>query len=255
MRYPKVLLFLVGVVLAIVLVAATNQTNDTLDASVDPVMGPDVGALENETNETVMDKELPLAVVEGPELPSGGELMEGESPTTPSVGTFEERFRTNRKADIGGIRYVQSCVQTMEEFTELAYENCSKTVQRMVCNELNTSCHEEPHTIQLLCKTKRKNVRLTKERCEVDELIIGGKYLLKTEGYFCSVGEEDGYQVVICDSKRDGNGDGVCRSGESCMKFVLGRGGLKQYEKNSREHYTEHDDSYFTERIAVGVIA
>ena len=52
----------------------------------------------------------------------------------------------------------------------------------------------------------------------------------------------------------DGNGDGICTSGESCMKFVVNGDSFEKYEKNSEENFKDDDDSFFLQRASAEVL-
>jgi len=60
---------------------------------------------------------------------------------------------------------------------------------------------------------------------------------------------------VICDSKYDGNNDGICQSGESCVKFVVTQDKVERYLKNSQEEFTAEDESFFLEKLDYEVVS
>jgi len=50
---------------------------------------------------------------------------------------------------------------------------------------------------------------------------------------------------TVCDSKYDGNEDGICNSGESCMQYcITDKDKLEMLEKNSRHDYVKVDSSF-----------
>jgi len=82
------------------------------------------------------------------------------------------------------------------------------------------------------------------------------KYNLDTNGYACSVDTANkGSTVITCDSITDGNGDGNCTSGETCIQYVISKNSIKSYEKNSRDTFVEHDNSFFLDRAKVTEVA
>ena len=48
---------------------------------------------------------------------------------------------------------------------------------------------------------------------------------------------------AVCDSFLDGNDDGICQSGESCMRYCIEKDKLETDEKNSRYNYVKNDGS------------
>ena len=55
--------------------------------------------------------------------------------------------------------------------------------------------------------------------------------------------------VITCDSRFDGNNDGVCSSGESCMQYRVEKGNVQTLMKNSRDDFVASDDSFFLEEL------
>jgi hypothetical protein len=137
-------------------------------------------------------------------------------------------------------KYVESVQQ---------YGNCSYDIN--VCDDapVNQSCHKI--TKVYTCNTGSLNVETTHKNCQTKGYKIS-KYKLDTEEYACSVDTIDkDSTVIICDSKYDGNGDGICTSGESCMKYVITKDSIQSYEKNSKDEYQPSDESYFLNKINV----
>lgn len=98
-------------------------------------------------------------------------------------------------------------------------------------------------------------VQRTKKYCKAQSLEVKKKYNLPLDRYFCSPTEEQDSIVIICDSKSDGNGDGICQSGESCLKYVIDDQGITTLMKNSRHDFVAEDTTYFLDELAVEVIA
>lgn len=78
---------------------------------------------------------------------------------------------------------------------------------------------------------------------------VEGFSLLQNDNYECTEHVNPTNNTIICDSRIDGNGDGVCTSGESCQKFVISDGELERYERNSADEWLKNDPSYFLERL------
>jgi len=71
---------------------------------------------------------------------------------------------------------------------------------------------------------------------------IGNKTFNFRDNWQCSF--ELNNTCVVCDSTKDGNGDGICHSGESCIKWCRTSQGLTKYEKNSRDDFVKVDNSF-----------
>ena len=70
-----------------------------------------------------------------------------------------------------------------------------------------TICNKRAYTIDIADSTK--NINFSKA------------------GYYCSL---EG-NIVTCDSVHDGNGDGKCKSGETCIKFEITSQGINTLQK------------------------
>ncbi|MBN2881317.1 hypothetical protein JXM83_04670 [Candidatus Woesearchaeota archaeon] len=135
--------------------------------------------------------------------------------------------------------------------------NCTQTITVLECDNTtkdNSSCINKTQEYVFPCVVDKKEVTKTKKECSKPKYhLINDKVKVLTSDYACSETEEDGKVIMICDSKKDGNGDGVCKSGESCMKLIIDGKDVKKYEKNSRENFVESDSSFFLEKIPVEV--
>src|SRR5258708_5355069 len=79
--------------------------------------------------------------------------------------------------------------------------------------------------------------------CIQSGYIVNGNTLINTTGYNCSVAD-DGKTYLTCDSVYDGNGDGVCTSGETCVQFGIVGSFITRKERNSQDHWIENDPSF-----------
>lgn len=141
------------------------------------------------------------------------------------------------------------CVDELYIESVPEYGNCS--FDTLVCDELNVSCQSV--TREYWCQTGSQAVEKTIRKCQAKGYTIS-KFKLDTEGYVCSVNTANkDSTLVICDSMYDGNGDGICMSGESCMKYIISSDSIQSYEKNSKDEYLPSDDSYFLNRVRVEV--
>jgi hypothetical protein len=145
------------------------------------------------------------------------------------------------------VERIDKCVD--EKYIESTPQLGTCQSDAVVCDELNTSCHNA--TENYSCVINTIAVEKTARKCNVKGYHIS-KYNLNTEEYSCSVDTADkDSTTIICDSKYDGNGDGICTSGESCMKYVIDKNSIKSFEKNSKDEYAPTDDSYFLNKINV----
>lgn len=154
------------------------------------------------------------------------------------------------------VKEVKDCQQFLWQEEKNTYGACTKEVIESVCDDppTNSSCHNETREISYTCVNGTEIVERTRKECKQKELVISNLVKLDTKNYECSTEEDGGKVIVICDSRYDGNGDGKCSSGESCMKFVIDGDKVSQYEKNSRDDFTEADKTFFLDRASVEVL-
>lgn len=138
------------------------------------------------------------------------------------------------------VNKLDMCIDEKYNESTPQYGNC--TYNADVCDALNTSCHKEARTYT--CYTGSVSVEKTSKKCKTDGYKIG-KNKLNTGDYVCNVSDDVDSTTVVCDSKYDGNGDGICTSGESCMKFVVNGNNIDVYKRNSKDEYVKDDPTYF----------
>ena len=90
--------------------------------------------------------------------------------------------------------------------------------------------------------------------CELYAYQIDNYGIISTKEYDCTEYYDYANFTLICDSKIDGNGDGLCRSGESCQKFFFEGDNMTVFEKNSVEEWYSTDSTYFLDRLQVEAI-
>ena len=144
------------------------------------------------------------------------------------------------------------------------YGNCTHTYDTTVCDDepLNTSCHTEQQSYDYTCKTGANTVQKSKEECADKELQVTVTKPGSDDHYNLAYGDwgkcsyaPDGEEAVItCDSKYDGNSDGICQSGESCTQFKVSKDGLQKLIKNSEDNFVESDKSFFLEELNMEVL-
>jgi len=129
-------------------------------------------------------------------------------------------------------------------------------------NETNEkNCYFGQESYEYLCVAGTKNNFKSKEVCKEREYKVSVEEPSETKNYKLSYGdwgkcsyETEGETVVItCDSRFDGNNDGICSSGESCTQFRVTKGNIQTLIKNSRDDFVENDKSFFLEKLKMEV--
>ncbi len=158
--------------------------------------------------------------------------------------------RTSAQDD--SIQEIKICHNESNTLERPAFKPCVRQREVNICDDsdkTNSSCHKENKEFNEKCMDGKKEVMEVKESC----LLTGYKTPngeINTDGYSCTI--EGNGMTIVCDSKYDGNGDGICTSGESCMKFDIGRYSTQKYEKNSQDTFTQNDKSFFLDKANVG---
>jgi len=150
------------------------------------------------------------------------------------------------------IQKQEDCQNITSSVEEQQYGNCTR--QDVICDDapLNATCHISEMTYQ--CGRGSKTVEKTEQRCKTKAYVIKNKYKLNIDGYVCTPSKDNGIITVVCDSIYDGNGDGICTSGESCLKYVFQGNNMQKLEKNSRDEFTESDQTYFLDEPTTEVV-
>lgn len=197
---------------------------------------------------------------EEPALDNLTEEIIEENETIEMLTTIEDNItntteKTTETTDDGlpeGVERIEECKE--EEYTarEPMINNCSNTELECEDEPLNKSCVK--NEVVYPCFAGWQTVQKTKKVCTTKGYVIKDKIQLDTDKYECSITEDSDDVIVTCDSRYDGNGDGKCTSGESCMKFVIDGEEVSRSEKNSRDNFIEEDESFFLERASVEVL-
>lgn len=158
------------------------------------------------------------------------------------------------------IQTLEECTETLVEEEQHIIGTCQQEHQDvMECTDEpeNTSCQLVTRMFDYPCITGTQLVQNTVRDCRTTghNVTVGNTTVVLTEDdYVCLPTEDTAEQVtIICDSKFDGNGDGACSSGESCMMIVVTADGLQKLEKNSRNDFVEQDDGYVIPEMPVEV--
>lgn len=155
-----------------------------------------------------------------------------------------------------GVNEVTDCkTVTWQEQVDIV-ENCAKPYFETVCSDypINQSCTEELRHYTIPCITGTQTINKSKQECKTTALTIADKIKLNIKDYACTVTKAQNEYEAICDSKYDGNGDGICTSGESCQKFVIQGDQVQQLVKNSQDTFTSTDDSFYLQKSGVEVL-
>ena len=143
------------------------------------------------------------------------------------------------------VEAVQECVPKIVQELNVTYGTC---YLENICDPSNLTCVSPmPYS----CINSTQMVDKTISDCTVTGLKIHDKFFIPMNDYSCSAIDSDS---VMCDSKYDGNGDGICTSGESCMKFIAVDDTLQKYQKNSKDEFVAEDRSYFLTPIITEVL-
>ena len=189
-------------------------------------------------------------------------INEAEETVENTNDTEEIIIETPQEAELTNsidnkVKKIEDCIDVFYNEEEPVYEKVSYKINITVCDDepLNLSCHIDEKEVTKSVFKEIKTVQKIKKQCTTKGYTVKDIIKLNTERYTCSAQEEDENIIIICDSEYDGNGDGICTPGESCMKFAIDKNNdIKQYEKNSRNDFVEEDKSYFLEKVSSEVL-
>ncbi len=164
-------------------------------------------------------------------------------------------FISSKKVGDYNISSVEDCVDVLSFSQEALYSSCNVSVVRSICSDvpLNLSCSDVTEVFFHECFTGFQTVEKNTKSCK-DKSYDVGSNRLNVDGFKCSFNQEGGSLVAVCDSLFDGNGDGICQSGESCQKFVINGNSVEKFEKNSRDDFVKDDDSFVINGSSVEVL-
>jgi hypothetical protein len=160
------------------------------------------------------------------------------------------------------LEQVRDCETIYWNETEKISGNCSSTYTQTICDEpFNVSCRHEEKSYTYACEKDANVVEKSKEVCidkgmdvYVEKLLKENKYSLDYSDWGkCSYTPSDDSLVIICDSKNDGNADGMCQPGESCISFIVTKNNIVRMFKNSRNDFVESDPTFYQEKIDMEV--
>lgn len=149
------------------------------------------------------------------------------------------------------VNEIQDCTNEFYDATEdvfgyvtrvrNVYDNCIYYHNYTLClntSGANTDCSQEQLVYNVTCaigtesyqsyeKVSEQIVQKNKTACDkraytIDIAGSTKKINFANAGYYCSLDAN----IVTCDSIYDGNGDGKCKSGETCIKFEITGSGV-----------------------------
>lgn len=273
-NYIALALFAFTIISIVIVSAATNETagnvtNTTNESLEVPEIDP-INAEINTTNQTNTTNESAILSEILPELETHTTLNETNS-TNENQTNSSNRNEVSEEEEIPAITLPEQnetnhSVQEPERVFSIEEKPIIKRLDNLDMNKIPQgvkaidTCSEETYIERTPVYDGKEialinEVQKTKKQCRARSLQINDKYNLPLDEYSCLPTEENGVIIIICDSKKDGNGDGICQSGESCMKYEFSDDKMQQYEKNSQEEFLSSDETFFLERITVEVIA
>jgi hypothetical protein len=125
-------------------------------------------------------------------------------------------------------------------------EVCIGESYNISCSIIQSEIKEEPiitkkEVVENICKQNRLILVDETERLD---------YLIFIEGYKCVLLNDT---TTLCESIYD-YPDGVCQSGESCIKIIYDGKDYKQYERNSQDEWKDNDPSYIQKKMILNKV-
>jgi len=154
---------------------------------------------------------------------------------------------------------VSQCETIHWEETIDDFGTCTKNVNAKVCEDdpINKTCHTETQTKEYRCYKGKKTAVKSKEICKDTKMIVTTdkqRTLEYGDWGKCTHSSMGETLLIICDSKYDGNNDGICQSGESCVQFIVTKDSTQTLVRNSQDYFAESDESFFLEKLNLEVI-
>ena len=158
--------------------------------------------------------------------------------------------------DVSAVQDIFECKNVTWDETEAIMATCTSDLVWISCSDppLNKSCTTDVETRSYPCENGTQIAQKTEEVCTPTGHIIDEAIQLNTENYRCSA-VDDGKIYVTCDSIYDGNGDGICSPGESCVQFGIVGNTVVRYERNSDVEWKESSDSFYLQKATSEVLS
>ncbi len=140
----------------------------------------------------------------------------------------------------------QSCAVHQWQEEIIIAGTCTEERTSRSCSDppLNTTCTTESQMVEYACQTGTETITHNETVCKPVGYVVNGLVHVPTERYGCTV-YEDGHIIITCDSVDDGNGDGICTSGESCVEYTIMGGTAWRKERNSGDVIVDSDPTAF----------
>lgn len=166
-----------------------------------------------------------------------------------------------RVADDITLDEIKDCETVFWNETENIYGTCTHEYSIRKCDDepINNSCHIVQESKNYECITGYNTSAKSKEICKDKEMrllageLSGGKKYRLTYGDWGKCGYLPGTDSVIitCDSKNDGNEDGICQPGESCVSFIVSKNRIERFFRNSRADFTSDDPTFYQDKLTM----
>jgi hypothetical protein len=143
------------------------------------------------------------------------------------------------------VQRIESCQNTSVQEIVPNYATCSSNTPVTTCSDAptNASCITTFVARPYPCINGTSTITTTKTSCSTNGYVINNVVTLNTTGYGCSA-TDNGKVYVTCDSNTDGNGDGICTSGESCVQFGIVGTFVTTQERDSQDQWVDNDPSF-----------
>ncbi len=163
-------------------------------------------------------------------------------------------------ADGVSIELNQDCQTAFWNETETVMGECTSQYEINICDDepINKSCHTQQKTNEYSCVKESRTVVKNSEICHDTELTLSvnkilnvkDRYKLKYDGFGkCAYTPGNDSAIIICDSNKDGNGDGICQPGESCIAFIVSKDKTERLYRNSRIDFASDDATFYQKKI------
>lgn len=155
-------------------------------------------------------------------------------------------------AEPAAVQEVENCADIIVREPHTVMETCTTQVTKMICSDepMNQSCNNEIRMVEYTCNPRLEIRERTERACRTTAIVVNNVVRINIDDYVCSTTEAE-VITVLCDSRLDGNGDGECSSGESCMRFTIDGSTITKEEKNSRDDFVAEDEDYFLDEATV----
>jgi hypothetical protein len=144
------------------------------------------------------------------------------------------------------VQRMQTCQNRTVQTEEPIKTNCTYARTELKCDDepLNKSCHNQDITGTYECYNGTRTLQSVVTDCTTTGYLVNDHVRINSSQYNCSV-EDNGKVYVYCDSIYDGNGDGICQSGESCIRIGIVGGYVETDVRNSQDTFKPADNSFY----------